>query len=650
MKHLLFAATVVAALFGAAALASPASAGVCSPVSQAELNAPYSFRYGLTGDELQKDFFSDSGLKGDGYRPKRLTGYLAGTSQRFATKWLKAGGPAWSSRFGLRGDAYAGPQKKFHTYFLEMKAAGYRPIDVSGYNTSSGDVRYAAVFERNTAGVTWRIHRDVSRNGMQALVDTYEWTGFVPFRVEGYRLGGDLRFISIWVKEACGWKMHNRMTREQYQQRFDGYKQQYRLVHLDSYRDGNDLRFAGIWLKQPGPGQVVRSNRDWYLFQRNFNNLGCTGYVLDNAYATDTAANGVRYGGIWTFRSTPNIGPASPLRDQIRKQVDCAPGRAGAAVINATTGESTFVHADQQFGTSSTIKSGILKALLRRIDTDAGLTLNSMLNVGAQFGSNPNLPNIVEVPVQEATCATSPTDLLLQANTSYSLRCLAQLMIRVSHNWATNRLVELVGPAQINAQLSDMGMTRTRLGRYMTGPGVPSLHGLANETDDYEAGWDSLSSPRDMATFMQRMHVDGLIAPGNPFKLLSQTSFDFFWATLGLDSNGGTNTKSFFPAFLGNIAGWTNVVTVANKAGTNAWTGAPGTFDAEPQLGSHLQASEAGRLLFSNGQVVYYAMFVDEADSPAASVDEQDAVMCTGLAVVAVYGGVAPGGIPAVCN
>ena len=91
-------------------------------------------------------------------------------------------------------------------------------------------------------------------------------------------------------------------------------------------------------------------------------------------------------------------------------------------------------------------------------------------------------------------------------------------------------------------------------------------------------------------------------------------------------------------------------MTVANKAGSNSWTGAPGTFDAKPQLGSHLQASEAGRLVFSNGQVVYYAMFVDEADSPAASVDEQDAVMCTGLAVVAAYGGVAPGGIPAVCN
>ena len=78
-------------------------------------------------------------------------------------------------------------------------------------------------------------------------------------------------------------------------------------------------------------------------------------------------------------------------------------------------------------------------------------------------------------------------------------------------------------------------MTRTRVERYMVGTGVPSLHSLGSETDDYEAGWDNLSSPRDMATFMQRMHIDGLIAPGNPFKLLSQTSFDFFWATLGLD-------------------------------------------------------------------------------------------------------------------
>ena len=639
---------IIAAAAGATllALGAPAAqaAGPCPPVDRAALDAPHEFRYGLTGDELRDDYFSQSGLAGDDYRPRRVSGYVSGSAQRFVTSWVKDGGPAWSGRFGLRRDSYDGPHKRFHTYYRERRADGYRPIDVSGYNTASGDVRYAALWERNVPHVDWKLHRDVSRSGMQALVDDYEDSDWVPSRIEGYRLDGQLRFISIWVRRACDWKLHTRMTRTQYEQQLDDYAGRYRLVHVDSYRDGSAQYYAGVWQRRQAPAGAVRTNRDWRRFQRHLNNLRCSGYVLDNAYATETA-QGVRYGGIWMAGGAQRTQAGAPLREQVAKQVNCAPGRAGAVILNQMTGEQILVHPDQQFGTSSTIKSAILYALLRKIDREAGVTLGTKIDAGAKIGSNG--PSADSGAVQESSCATSSTRQGLREHRSYSLRCLSQLMIRVSHNWATNRLIRYVGMAQINQELAGLGMTRTKLQRYMMGGGAPTAHGTTGPVGDYMAGWDNLSTPRDMATFMRRMHLDGALPAGSPLKRLTAGSNAFFWATLALDGGGGTNTKGYFPALRGSLPGWSAQVSVFNKPGDNPWGDAP---DNKPGIGAHFQASEAGRLVLANGQVAFYAMFVDEADRPAASPSHAAAISCTGLAVTAAYSGLVPSSVPSSCG
>src|SRR5687767_13152710 len=62
-----------------------AQQAVCAPIDQAALAAPYVFRYGLTGSQLQSEFFDkETGYNGQGYRPVRLTGYQAGSQVLFA--------------------------------------------------------------------------------------------------------------------------------------------------------------------------------------------------------------------------------------------------------------------------------------------------------------------------------------------------------------------------------------------------------------------------------------------------------------------------------------------------------------------------------------------------------------------------------------
>lgn len=599
--------TALVMLVAVAALtaAPQAVAAFCTSSASQNVGKPYSFRYGLTGDELQRDYFDqDTGIVRSGYRPVRLTGYRSGGTQLFATKWVQASGPEWIGRFGLTGD-------QFHALFLQLRNT-HRPIDVSGYNTPGGAERFAVIWERNTAGVSWKVHRNVSRAGMQSYVDQYGPTGWVPLRVEGYRRGGALNYISIWVKTGCAWRMHNKLTRSEYQSRLDGYAGTYRLVHLDSFVDGFGTYYAGIWWRQPGPGQAVRSNRDWYLFQRFFNNYACQGAEIDNFYAADVPG-AVRYGGIWTPTGAPAPGPTSAFGTRVRQELHCAPGRAGAAVINLTTGQETLAHADVSYGTSSTIKSAILYALLRRIDATSA-TLSTQLNVGAQYGNN-----------QGNT---------LSANQSYTLQTLATTMIQNSNNWATNRLIDYVGRANINQELAALGLARIRLERYMTGTGSPSAHGNSGPGGDYADGWDNTATPRQYATFLRLMHENA--------GRLGRSSWTFFWSTLALNGNA-------HDAVLDSGVGtnWPTVASVFEKAGSNTWSSAP---DHRPQLaGGHRQRSAAGRIVLANGQVVVYAAFVDEADN-ASATPLQNMLDCVVLHAVREYSGQSSPGDVAACR
>jgi Beta-lactamase enzyme family/Bacterial tandem repeat domain 1 len=605
-----FVATVLALAGLAMSSTAAQAASVCAPIDVNELRRQSVFQRDLTPGQLQDQF---DALAPQGYRPARITGYrMGGSEERFASKWVRKPGPAWTGRFGLTGTA-------FHSLFLQLRDT-HRPVDVTGYNLPSGATRYAVTWERNDAGVDWRVHRDVSRDGMQDLVDQYATTGFTPIRVEAYSLGGDTRYISIWVKESCSWAMHNKMTRDQYQARLDQYAATYRLAHLDSYSDGGDTYYAGIWLKRSGPGQAVRSNRDWYLFQRFHDNYACQGGVLDNFVVADVAGT-VRYGGIWTFAGAPAAGPGSPVAARIARELNCAPGRAGAAVINVTTGQQVMVGADDEYGTSSTIKSAILYALLRRIDATAE-TLNTRLDVEDQYGSN------------QGPAGTG----MLVADTRYTLRDLATRMIDFSNNWATNRLIDHVGMDAVNDRLDDLGLTRIRLRRYMTGTGAPSAHDNSSSSADYREGWDNTAAPRQFAAFLRAVDRNN--------GLLTQASWTFFWDTLGLngDAHGGVLDDG-----VGN--GWG---TLAEKAGSNSWGSTP---DHRPQIDAHLQRSAAGRLTLANGDTVVYAAFVDEADGYDTSGNGnhnttplQNMLDCVVMQAVREYGGQTTGDDVAACR
>jgi beta-lactamase class A len=521
-------------------------------------------RYGVSPVSLQDDFFDGYGEKG--YLPVRLTGYTDSRRIVYFTRWMKnTDNIKWFGYFGKTG-------AEFDNLNSDLREKNFYLIDVSGYKTPGG-IRYAGIWYENKTGVQWLSYRDYTKANMQFLHDTIGQAGWRPHRIEGYDLGGDSKYISLWYHlPNASYYWHSKLTKEQYDDHFDQYREMgYLPFHLDSHTVGGVVYFSGIWKKVSG-GAWIRSNRTWNVFQRYYNNYWSTGYNIDNFYAAETP-DGVRFGGIWFFDGLPVINTSLFLR--MRNEVDGMPGRGGAAMMNLNTGEEVMLHADQTFATASVIKIGILYALMREVDA-GNKSLNDIINAGAQYGNNQGN--------------------WLTANQNYTSLQMAQFMIRSSNNWATNRMIDYLGGiAAINLHLSEpagLNLAVTRLRRYMLGTGAPSAYGNASANDDHEAGIQSLSTPREMMTIIRRVRDENLLT------VLSKLTF---FATLKMDGdNDGVNNKNYIPF----------VVTPAF----------PGLsiFNKDGSLSSvRINKSDAGLMVMPSGEVVVYAIFMDEiSDDP----------------------------------
>jgi hypothetical protein len=565
----------------------------CGPIDRDLLNARSVFKYAVTGEDLQSQFFgqdsnpNDGSYNDDGYRPVRLTGYMSNGKVRYATKWVKLGGARFTSRFGLTGE-------QFDARFEQLKST-YRIVDISAYNTPDGP-RYADIWVENKEGTKWAVKRRTPLIQMGSLKAGMAINGFAPTRVEGYTLDGGIHFASVWtyVGTGCRWDLEFNLSNGDYQTLADANADDTRLIHVDSYHDGQVARYAGIWWDQAGPALAATHARQWYTFQRLLNNRSCDGYVLDNFYGDEAPSGWNYHGAIWSYRGPPDVTDTSSLQTRIDHHINCADGRAGAAIVNVTTGETVMSHADQVFGTASSIKAFVLFALLRKADEEG-------------------------------------VDLTTKKIDGDTLISLATSMIQVSSNSAANTLIKYVGMDQVNEEIHEtLGLSVTRLDRYLTGG--PSAHGLGNWFDDFKAGYDNFSTPRELALFYQKVWE-------NEGALLSNSARATFYSITDLPNavmNDVLNEQvpGFDPAF----------VQINNKPGGKSYSGVPGDFAHRPQLGNHKVTADAGMMQFSNGQLVFYAVIVDDADI----MGTYRSISCSGWEVGKEYSGV-PVGSPADC-
>jgi hypothetical protein len=166
-------------------------------------------------------------------------------------------------------------------------------------------------------------------------------------------------------------------------------------------------------------------------------------------------------------------------------------------------------------------------------------------------------------------------------------------------------------------------------------PSLSLLAGPATDRywfDDFKAGHDNFSTPRELVTFYQKVWANdgGLLSNG-----ARKTFFDITNKPNSIMNDVlNEQVDDFDPLY----------VQISNKPGGMSYSGDPGDFSHRPQLADHKVTADAGVMQFSSGHRVFFAVIVDDADTNGT----YRSISCSGWELGKEYGG-QPVGSPADC-
>lgn len=166
------------------------------------------------------------------------------------------------------------------------------------------------------------------------------------------------------------------------------------------------------------------------------------------------------------------------MTQQIRDEVQRSDGAVGLALIDLTSGEQFLLNADEPFPTASSIKVAMLAELYRQ----------------DQSGGPAHLMDRYTVQKADDVADSGIFNGLTPGVTTLTNRDLAQMVVAVSDNAATNVLIERVGMDNVNALLDRLGLGKTRLRRKMM------------DTAAARAGRENVATPKEFALLMQAIY------------------------------------------------------------------------------------------------------------------------------------------------
>ena len=171
------------------------------------------------------------------------------------------------------------------------------------------------------------------------------------------------------------------------------------------------------------------------------------------------------------------------LDARVNETVEKFDGVMGVAIIDLSDGRTILKNADHVFPTASSIKIAILLELYHQ---------EQQAREGAE--GKARLNDVYDVDPKVLVDFSSIMQGLTPGITKITNHDVAQFMIAVSDNTASNVLIDRVGMENVNETLRSLGLTKTLLRRHMM---------------DFEAarrGDENVSTPREMARLLQLIY------------------------------------------------------------------------------------------------------------------------------------------------
>jgi beta-lactamase class A len=152
-------------------------------------------------------------------------------------------------------------------------------------------------------------------------------------------------------------------------------------------------------------------------------------------------------------------------------------GVLAVAILDLTTGQKYFLHADESLPTASSIKIAILAELYRQ----------------AQQGKI-KLGDLYTLQSSDLVGGSGIAGALTPGVTRLTIRDVAALMISVSDNSATNIIIDRIGMENVNALLDLLGLTHMRLRRKMM------------DVKAAAEGRENIATPREMVQLLEDLY------------------------------------------------------------------------------------------------------------------------------------------------
>jgi beta-lactamase class A len=202
-----------------------------------------------------------------------------------------------------------------------------------------------------------------------------------------------------------------------------------------------------------------------------------------------------------TQNSTTSSATQTTLRAKLEETIRDIDGRldgaVGVAIVDLTNDDAIMYHADEVFPTASSIKVAVLAELYRQTEeSEAG-----------QQGKA-KLSDIYVVNKADDVPDSDIFNGLTPGVTKLTFRDLAQMVVAVSDNSATNVLIDRVGMQNVNQLLQSLSLTHTKLQRKMM------------DLEAAKAGRENLATPREFTMFFEALYRKKILNPQHTEELL----------------------------------------------------------------------------------------------------------------------------------